>query len=326
MTLSTTSVATLPTISDLTTWVVGQFNATGSRISLPLSLSPVGRVGDSLVDWDVTLPNASTTFGIDVSPDGINWTDVSADNGLSIPFIQGMQDPPFIDSFAIDNSANYTQGNINTPGGAPATWNVSTNQSQVIAIGGTHAFFSPNGQMMGDGEIYVDSDRCGNGGGVIWALSSDYGTCYELAIQDGSSTGSPNTMRLYKVIAGNYTQLGNGVALSFTRTIPQRFKIVQSTGVITITTSYPVTTPDGAVVAGNTQTLTYTDTSPLAPGGVALRSNGGTSHYSYLVIRAYGEDETNESLYTRVRLGQYRPNEHAATTGLDGKRAWANHQ
>lgn len=313
-TLSTTSVTTLPTISDLTLWVVGQLSSSGSRVSLPLALAPVGRIGDSLVAWDVLLPSTRTTFGIDVSQDGVNWTDVTNLNGQSIPLLSGMQDPPFVDTFSTDNSPLYSQGHITTPGGTSAIWSVATTLSEVVVTGGIHAFFGPISEMLfagtapflGDGEIYFDSDRCDNGG-LVWCLSADFGTCYELIVQDSAGIRSQNQMRLYKVQNGTFTQLGLGTALSFTRGIPTRFKVVQSKGTITVTTSYPVTTIDGAVVAGNTQTLTYTDPSPLAPGGVGLLSNGGTNHYSMFSIKAYGQDATNQSLFTRVRLGSTDP-------------------
>jgi len=71
-----------------------------------LSLSPiVPRLGTTNVTWNETI-SLNTTFGIDVSLDGVNWTDVTATNGASIPGLYSQTDP-VIDGFDIDSSANY---------------------------------------------------------------------------------------------------------------------------------------------------------------------------------------------------------------------------
>ena len=340
-TYSTNNANVTPTLTGITTYVVGQFQSVGQRISVPLSLSPIGRVGSSLVAWNANLANDKTTLGVDVSPDGINWTDVSDSNGSTIPFINSQSDP-YSENFSADQSSLYTKSFVAGGGGGipqlsyvirafgstliltrstDATWTVDTLNKRLIATGGIHALFSPAGQTLGDGEIFFDTDYA-DAGGCMWHLSSDLGTCYELAIFDSNAPTKPNRMRLYKVTGGQYTQLGQSVALNFTRGVPARFKVIQVGGNITITVSYPITTDSGAVVGGNTQTLSYTDPSPLSAGGVALRSDSGTQHYSFLQFTQYGDDVTNKSLYTRVRLASsdplYTPQVQDVTVSVHG--------
>lgn len=303
-TLSTNSVDQIPSISAMTAWIVSQINASGYRVSPPLSLSPVGRVGSSLVAWNATLASDNTLLGVDVSPDGSTWTDVTGSNGGTIPFINS-QAVPYVDNFSIDQSTLYTSSFI-TGGGASATWTVDTPNSRIIASGGANGFFSPTGQVLGDGEIIFDTDYA-DFGGMFWRISADHGSCYGLAVQDSAAPRTPNVMKLFKIVNGVSSQIGLGSALSFTRGTPTRFKIVQTGGNITITTNYPVLTSDGALVGGNTQTITYTDPSPLQAGSVALRSNGGTNHYSLLRFTQYGDDVSNKSLYTRLRLSTTDP-------------------
>jgi hypothetical protein len=268
-------------------------------------LSPVGRVGSSLVAWDANTPNDFTTLGIDVSRDGVNWVDISDGNGQVIPFINSQSDI-FVDSFAIDDTATYTSAYMIGGTGSVAAWTVDTPNSRIVATGGSRAFLSPNSQSFGDGEIIVDSDYA-DFAGVVWRLSSDYGSCYALSIADSSSPRTPNTMRLFKFVNGAAQQLGLGATIAFTRGVPNRFKIVQTGGNITVTCYYPIQTPDGATVGGNVQTLSYTDSSPLAAGLVGLRSNGGTNHYSLLRCTVYGDEVTNTSLYARQRLATSDP-------------------
>ncbi len=300
VTLTSATATQQPTISGLSWWVIGTMTAAGYRLNPPLALGPVGRVGSSLVNWTATLPNDDTTVGVDVSLDGVNWTDVSGLNGQPIPLFTAQQDPPFIDTFTSDNTASYTSGNIIAPGNFAAPWSVFTPGRYIVGTGGQGALLVMT-TLQGDGEIWIDTDWCDNGG-VVWALSADATTCYLLQIQDGSASRTPNRMRLFKVVNGAYSQLGEGAALSFTRGTPTRFQIVQLNGTITITVHSAAANPDGAVYGDLAQTLTYTDPSPLLPGSVALYSNGGTNRYYQLRVMAYGQDVTQATLYARLRL------------------------
>jgi hypothetical protein len=300
------SVSQLPSISGLTTWVIGQLNASGYRISPPLSLGPVGRVGSSLIDWDVTIPNDATGYGIDVSPDGVNWTDVTSlgpGGGGAIPFIKSQDDPPFIADFSNDTSVNYTSSFLENlaAGAQSAFWTSDARNSRLIGTSGSSAVLILNSVTLTDGEIIIDTDQCEQGG-VMWAISADRASCYELWIMDGSAARSPDRMKLFKIVNGQKTQLGLGAVLDFTRGRPQRFKVVQVGGTITVTVSFPVTLADGSLVGDITQTQSYTDPTPLQGGSVGLRSSGGTQHYSQFRVMNYGDDVSQGVLYTRTRL------------------------
>lgn len=298
-------------------WLVsGQLQASGYRISPPLALGPVGRVGSGTVAWDATLPNDSTTIGIDVSLDGATWTDITSTSGqqiadgassASIPLLVGQQDtPPFIDIFTEDDSASYVNSSLATGAGSlPATWAVDTTNSRITATGGHDGYLAAP-VTIGDGEIIFDADWCDNGG-VMWAMDTLGTTCYVLQVQDSQAGGSPNRMRLFKVVYGIAGQLGNTYTLDFPRGVPTRFKITQIDGIITVTVHLAERLPDGAVVGGLVQTMTYTDSAPLAPGAVALRASGGTNRYYQLRAQGYGDDVTQATLYTRVRLATTDP-------------------
>lgn len=61
------------------------------------------------------------TLGVDVSPDGTTWTDVSALNGQPLPTsLIYAQPDPFLDFFATNSNASYTQTDLT--GGSAATW------------------------------------------------------------------------------------------------------------------------------------------------------------------------------------------------------------
>ena len=95
------------------------------------------------------LPNHFTTLGVDVSPDGRNWTDVSTSSGSAIPFLNS-RGAPYEDDFSADQSATYTASAI-AGFSTLASWNVDTPQRRVQATGGVHALFSPNDETLGDG-------------------------------------------------------------------------------------------------------------------------------------------------------------------------------
>src|SRR6266567_1796427 len=88
-----------------------------------MSLAKMGRVGSSLVSWNANLPNSATTLGVLVSTDGVNFSDMSQTNGGPLPGIASQQDP-WQDTFAVDNSALYTD----TLGysGSVSTWTLTT--------------------------------------------------------------------------------------------------------------------------------------------------------------------------------------------------------
>ncbi len=76
-----------PTVHGVTLWIASQLNASGTRISPALQLDTVGTAGSSSVTWSQVTP-VGTSVGIDISLNGgASWTDVSANNGGSLPGI-----------------------------------------------------------------------------------------------------------------------------------------------------------------------------------------------------------------------------------------------
>jgi hypothetical protein len=308
-TITTQSATEQPALAALVVRVISQMQASGTRISPPISLSPVGSAGYSVVQWKSTEPNEQTHVSVDVSPNGTNWTDISRNNGGQIPFILPLQDPAYENTFVSDYGTEYTEGALaGSPNGVNATWIVDRSKHALVGTGGTYAFVAYNAQKLGDGEIIFDMVQAERGG-CVWRLSNDYASCYELNIQDDTSQRTPsNSMRLMKVVNGIHAQLGDGATITFQRGVATRFKIVQIGKVITVTVSYPLYAADGvSILGGDTQTLTYTDASPLVGGMVALRSNGGINSYSYLRMQQYGDDMTNKMLYVRQRLSTADP-------------------
>lgn len=114
VTLSTGNAGIMPDIQKLTWNVQGGYISSGTRVSPSFDLSPVGRVGSSSVSWNANVP-PNTSLGIDVSPDGSTWTDMSAQNGAPIPFINN-RPAPTVDAFGTNTSANYQAGSLATDG------------------------------------------------------------------------------------------------------------------------------------------------------------------------------------------------------------------
>src|SRR6266568_3096709 len=60
-------------LSGFTAWIASQYSSSGNRISVPLSLAPVGKAGATGITWTGLQP-PNTTIAIDTSTDSINWT------------------------------------------------------------------------------------------------------------------------------------------------------------------------------------------------------------------------------------------------------------
>jgi hypothetical protein len=287
-----------PFVSGLTFWVVGQLNAVGYRISPPLSLSPVGRVGSSAVNWTANLPSDTTTLGIDISLDGTNWTDVTSSNGKAIPLFEAQPDP-WIDDFQ-SNAGVYSSWAVVTGQsltGFVATWTLDSANRRVVGVGGQEGLYLYGGLSdFGDGEIVFDSDFCQNGG-VFFRVNEVFDTAYELVLTDDSFAGTGGTtglLRLYKIVSGARTQLGKTCQILFHHGKPTRFKVTVVVNSITVSV-------DGLPI------INIADSLWLAPGSVGLRSSGGTNRYSSLRIQPYGDDLSGESLYVKQRLSTTDP-------------------
>lgn len=265
-----------------------------------LSLAPiVPRIGATIASWNALVPSG-TTLGVDISYDGVNWTDISSGNGDGFPNIYE-QPEPTIDGFDTDTHTSYNS--TSRAGGSVGTWTYDTVYSRLVATSGVNAIFSYTLINKLDVDFFVDMDQS-DAGGVVWRFA-DPNNFYYIAIGDSlTSAGTKNTLTLYKVASNVQTTLGSGT-VTFTRGTFHRFRVSMLSGIITI------------YVDGN-QVLNYTDGSPLGTGTIGLFNDGGStgSRYYQLWIQPQGDDVTGtpagdtvtgDFVYTRLRLATTDP-------------------
>lgn len=262
-----------------------------------LSLAPiVPRLGFSSVSWNSQLAT-NTTLGVDASLDGVNWTDISAYNGLTLPLLTSQ--PAFvIDNFATNTNLNYTS--TFRTGGAAATWTIDTANSRLISVAGTNALYISNRVTRADVDLYVDMNRSDTGG-IVWRYS-DQNNFYFATFTDSISTSTQQTITINRVAANVLTVLATA-SISFQRTLVTRCRISMLASLITASV-------DGVVVA------TYTDGSPLSGAAIGIYSNGGTNYCTQLWIQPQGDyvtgtppldTVTGDFVYTRQRLATTDP-------------------
>lgn len=211
------------------------------------------------------------------SIDGVSLTDVSSQNGGTIPGITS-QGTVQTDLWTSDTSANYT--NTHKTGGSNATATYDTSNSRVTLSGGSGGLYLLNAVSSNKVDVLCDQDKS-DAGGLCWCYvdSSNY---YEVGVYDDSSSGGfTNSLRLYKV-ASNVRSLLGSASISFPRstagTSPyHRTRVTMASGVINV--YFDSTAP----------VITYTDGSPLAAGLAGLRNDGGTSRYYQLRVQALGD-------------------------------------
>jgi len=266
------------------------------------------RVGATSILWNDIIPT-STSVGIDISFDGVNWTDVTSQNGGQIPTIFS-QPIPTTDQFTSDTSLNYTS--TFRTGGSLGTWTYDTTNSRVIATGGSNALFLYSSISKADIFFFADLDRS-DAGGLVWRYTSQSNFYYLLIGDTLASYGSANTVTLFKVASNVQTQLATAVisytngpsTVKFVRGTYRRFAVTMLAGVITVTV-------DGV------QLISFTDGSPLSAGLMGLYNNSGAtgSRYYQLWITPQGDVVTGtpsgdivtgKFLYTRARLATTDP-------------------
>lgn len=251
---------------------------------LALDLSKVGdRVGSTLVSWNELKPS-NTTLGIDISRDGVNWTDVSGNNGGSIPGIVSQPDP-VIDGFDTNSSASYTSGNL---GGSNGSWVWDTSNSRITGTGGSNATLIYNPEaVVNDGFIEIDIDQADDAGCIGRYVDSN--NCYFLRIWDSSGSTQQNKLQIFKRAGGVNTQIGSTATIDFERDIPHKVRLDIQAGQLTATF-------DGEVK------ITHTDGSPLASGKFGLFENSAIGGRFYQVrMQPYGEIASGY-VYTQARL------------------------
>ncbi len=290
ITLTTTTASKMPAIDTLWWLITGGFSSSGTRTSLALPMTGVGRLGSSVVAWNATLPTG-TTLGVDVAFDGGSWVDVTSGNGQPFPVFTG-QVAPAIDTFASNTSANYT--NTNRSGGSVATVTYNTANSRLTLTGGSKALYIANSPTnTGDVELLFDMDES-DSGGLVWHYQ-DTDNFYELVVADASASVNPNTISLFRISSGTRTQLGATTAISFARGTYHRFKV-----------HYEINIHLATCYIDGLQVLQVTAILP-ATGKSGLRNDGGTSRYYSLQIQPLSADVSSDYVQTRLRLASTDP-------------------
>jgi hypothetical protein len=286
VTLTAANAAFPPTLGGVSIWILPQYTARGTRQSPPLLLSGVGRAGSTFVGWSGTQP-PNTSILLESSLDAINWTTVGsgATNSGAIAGINIASDP-LLDDFTTNSSANYTS--TNGVGGAPASWTFDTANMRVIATGGTRAHLLYNTPTSSaDVDVSAILDRA-DSGGFVWRYA-DASNYYSLVVADSGAASSPNTLQLYKTIAGTRIQIGATQTIAFQRGTPHVFHVTMTGTTISVSM-------DGVSV------MTANDGAISAAGNVGLRNDGGTAQYYYFRMQTYGDDVSSKQVFTRVTL------------------------
>ncbi len=294
----------------LTAWVSSAYTSTGTRVTPVLSLTPVGRIGSSLINWNAILAT-NTTLKVETSPDSSTWTDVTSSNGGAIPGYPS-QVAPWIDTFGLVGTTYVPRvfgGTLTIPStsasqytstfgssGSAATWTWDTANKRLIAVGGNKAVLLYNGFTALDVDFFFDMNYSDQGGATWrWQGTSNY---YTIVVSDASASSVPNTVKINKVVAGTPTQIGTA-NISFPRNTYHRFRVTMLGG-----TTNPVIT----VYMDGVSIITYTDsTSPFGAGSVGLRNVGNTSQFYQFNVQPLGNDATGANVYNRLTLTSTDP-------------------
>jgi hypothetical protein len=103
--LTTGSLSLTPILYGLSWLVVGNFAATGSRISPALDITPANTIGASSITWAGDTP-IGTTLAVDSSTDGSTFTPVVTSGDPVVGLVA--QGPQVWDTFDADSRASYT--------------------------------------------------------------------------------------------------------------------------------------------------------------------------------------------------------------------------
>jgi hypothetical protein len=287
LTLTTTTATTQPGMNSVCLKVLGGFTASGTRVSTALALTPITALGSSVVAWNANVPALTTLVvatSINAGSTYTTQTSGSTIAGLTV------QPSPTFDTFNTNTAANYTS--TFATGGSVATWTYTTASSLITATSGSKGQFIENAPTgMTDVDMYADIDES-DAGGIVWHYV-DANNFYEIVVADFSSATNPNTVNLFKNVAGVRTQLQTNLAISFTRLTVHRVRVNQVGNTIKVYF-------DGTL-------LTNTTDSALASGKSGLRSDGGTSRYYQFNIQPLGQNVSLVSVLMRCTLTSTSP-------------------
>jgi hypothetical protein len=277
-------------------FVIGQYSASGTRVSPVLLLDPVGtQIGSSSISWVDSAP-PGTTVGIDSSTDNITYSNQPA-SGLAVQAAGINQQGSLVaDDFGANTAANYT-ATFWTGGVLPVFTIDTANTRMRVTSGSSGLILWTTGLFPAAADISFEAiTNQSEAGGFVWRYV-DTSNLYYLTLRDNSAAASPNTVTIRKrqFAADNPVTSPTTLPVLFTRGTYHTLKLTMIGSVITVLF-------DGIVVN------TVTDTTLVAAGQVGLRQNSGveTDWYS-IAAQKLGGTAIGKTLYTRTRLASTDP-------------------
>jgi len=286
-TFMTPNASVTPVLQAVTIWATSQVTASGNRVSPVLALANVGRAGSAVLYWTANTP-AGTTLGMDASPDGTTWTDVTALAGQPLPAALIKQQPaPWFDVFAsITDWTDTDIGAVGIAGSAALatpTWTIKGSGADIF---GTADAFHFNYQLV-SGNIVLTTR-------VITQQNTDTNAKAGIMARQDTTAGSVFYHCFFKpggTVNVEYRLTAGGSASAITpvtQAIPEYIKI-QNTG----TSWSAYTSPDGitwTLITGSTQTLANLTGTFLVGLTVCSHNNGvlNTSTFDSVTISGTG--------------------------------------
>jgi hypothetical protein len=281
-------------------FVIGQYSASGTRISPVLALGPAGTIGSSSVSWVASQP-PSTGVAIATSPDNLTYTGVGA-SGSPIPGLVA-QGAMIADDFDVNSAANYTA--TFWSGGVLPVFTIDSAHSRMQVTSGTNGILvwsaGPNSK-----DVYLEliADQCDNAG-LVWRYTS-VDNCYYVTYRDLSASTNPGTVAIRKRVAATDTQIVAPTALpgTFLRGTYHTLKVTMAGSLITCYF-------DGVLAAS------VSDSSLTTAGLVGIRQNSATTSQWYSFrAQALGASAAGQNVYSRVTLTSTDPTVKPSVSSL----------
>jgi hypothetical protein len=283
-------------------FIIGQYSASGTRVSPVLALDNAGTIGSSALTWNAATP-AGTGVVAATSPDNITYTTIAASgNPIAGLLAQG---PMVADDFDVNSAANYT--GAFWAGGVTPAFTIDTANSRMQVTSGTNAIVLWNtAQFPIAKDVYLEliTDQCDVGGLVFRYI--DVNNLYYVTYRDNSAGTNPNTVAIRKRVTSTDTQLIAPTALpaTFLRGTYHTLKVTMVGS--TITAYF-----DGV------QAATASDVSLTAAGQVGIRQNSATTSDWYsLRAQALGDSATGKNIYSKLTLSSTDPTQNPVVSNL----------
>jgi hypothetical protein len=219
------------------------------------------KIGDGVTEYNLLpyavgdIPSTAADLDYDNTASGLTATDVQAAID-EVAAASGSGGSGGTDDFKFNSVANYS-----IYGDAPGTWTVSTVADVIIAAGGVaQSILVRNDVLFSDGIASCDISQAEDAGLVLRAV---YGNDYYVATIKDALAG--NEVRIFKRVAGTFTQLGSTATIAFTRNTQHTFSF-EANGTSLVAKFDGVTA------------VSVTDSSITAAGKVGLRAGSGSAN------------------------------------------------